>query len=141
MRTYFKISLACRLTPLSFTFSTVLDPPHPSIHPFIHPSDGSVCLCVLRSPQTPKVLSSLFFPAVFYIFIFVSLYLIAAIPLSISFIPSSSLFPSLHPRFQSYLSLSTSGIQSNSSPCFILRKAPHMDVLSPPFFIFYLSPY
>lgn len=82
-----------------------------------------------RSLQTLKILSFLF-PAVFYIFIFISLYLIAAIPLSISFIPCSLVFPSLHPHFQSYLSLSTSGIQSNSSPCFILGKPPHLDVLS-----------
>ncbi len=71
-----------------------------------------------------KILSSLFFPAVFCIFIFILLYLITAIPLSVSFIPFISLFPFFHPRFQSYLSLSTSRIQSNSSPCFIPLKAP-----------------
>lgn len=71
--------------------------------------------CVVRSPQTLEILSS-FFPALFYIFIFILLYLITHIPLSISFIPSSSLFPSLHPRFQSSLSLSTSRIHPQEAP-------------------------
>lgn len=70
-----------------------------SSHPSRHPSPRCmyVCVCV-RSPQTLKLFSSLFFPAVFYIFIFISLYLITAIPLSISFIPSSLLsrHPSVH---------------------------------------------
>lgn len=76
------------------------------------------------------LLSSLFLPSAFNIFIFILIYLITAIPPSSSLIPSSSLPPSVHPLFQSSLSPFSSHIQSNSSPCFILRKPPHLDVLS-----------
>lgn len=85
-------------------------------------------MCV-GSPQTLEIPPSLFFPAVFHIFIFILLYLITAIPLSISFI-SSSTHPSIQ-AFKSHLSLFTSCIRSNSSSCFNLRKPPNMDVLFP----------
>lgn len=109
-----QLSLHCSLSSSSS---------HPPLHPPLRPQ------CV-RTPQMQKILFSLFFPAVFYIFIFILLYLITVIPLSISFIPASSLFASVHPLFQSHLSLSTSHLQSNSSPCFIPRKPSHLDFLS-----------
>ena len=106
-----EICLPHRLNRPSFSSSTVLYPLHPLIHP-LHPS-----------PQTPQILSSLFFPAVFYISIFILLYLITASPLSISFIPCSTLFPSLHPRSQSYFNLPTSRIQSKFISVFQPQEA------------------
>lgn len=86
MRTY-----ACEICPthclniLSFTFSTELYPPHPLIlHPIQPPIPSDVCV---NDPFSHFQSVFLFFPAVSCIFIFIPLYLIAAIPLSISFIP------------------------------------------------------
>lgn len=52
------------------------------------------------------------------------LYLITAIPSSISHIPSPSLFSFLHSPYQFYHGFSTFHFEHNSSPCSILTKPP-----------------
>lgn len=103
-----QICLTHRLNCLSFTFSTELCPPHPTSLPQSSPSipssasPGSVCV---RSPQTLKILFFILSCYVLYISVFIrSMLSLFKSPSS----PSSSLFPSLHPHFKSYLSLSTS---------------------------------
>lgn len=119
-----QICLTRRLDCLSFTFSAELRPPHPHIHLFRH---VCVCVCVydplrhLKSPLPRR------FAAQFFIFVFILLYLITAIPLSISLI-RCSIPPSTLPNAPSASPPLTFG--PIRLPRFILRKppSPHLDI-------------
>ena len=95
-----EIFLTLRLNFLSFSFSALLYPSHPSVPRWIHPAIPSSIsqACVFTSPQMLKIPPSLFFPPLFLFL----LYLITAIPLGVSLILFSLLFLFLHQCSQSH---------------------------------------
>lgn len=91
-----------------FTFSAELYSPHP-------PSIPSSTPVGVGSSQKLQILSFLFFPSTLHNFIFIWLYLIAAIPHQISSISSS-----LQPHFQSFFVFLIQPL----SPCRFIVRTP-----------------
>ena len=101
-----QICLTRRLDCLSFTFSAELRPPHPHIHLF-----RLLCVCTIPSDTW----NPLFLDAFLLSSLYSSLFCFIWSQLSLFRSPWSAA-PSLHPRSQSSLSLSTSHTRPNPSP-------------------------